>query len=40
VSALDYTTGTEDKELKVEDKNGNSYSIAKKHIALNPAETI
>tara|TARA_Y100000356_G_scaffold131547_1_gene135397 strand:+ start:572 stop:694 length:123 start_codon:yes stop_codon:yes gene_type:complete len=40
VSALDYTTGTDDTELNVEDKEGNSHSIAKKYIALDPAETI
>jgi len=40
VSALDYTTKTDGDTLSVEDSEGNSHSIAKKYIALNPAETI
>jgi len=40
VSALDYTTKTDEDTLNVEDNEGNSHSIAKKYIALDPAETI
>jgi len=40
VSALDYTTKTDSDKISVEDKEGNSHSIAKKYIALDPAETI
>jgi hypothetical protein len=40
VSALDYTTLTDNDKINVETKDGQSHDIEKKYIALNPSETI